>query len=78
MKPILLNRNTVAVIHIFERHDTLDDIFYDTDRNVPTHETWVEAAHEFVNQLDDHWCVTFLKELRNEIDNILRKEEERK
>jgi len=74
MKPILLDKNTVAVIHIFERTDTFDDIFYETDRNIDKHDTYINAAKEFINQLDDHWCISFLRELRNGIDNILKKE----
>lgn len=69
-KPILLDKNAVAMIQIFEKNDEPFDVFngawdYDVVK------TWDDAAAQFISQLDDHWCVRFLESLRQKIDDIL-------
>jgi len=74
-KPILLSPNSIALIHIFTRHDHLEDTwtsdvpaYYRDIKNIPK-----EAAKEFVRQLDKHWTPAFLKALRDEIDETLKR-----
>jgi len=73
-KPILLGKNSVAWIQVFEKTDDIDDIMFGVWDDFDGHEKWKESAREFISQLKDNWSVTFLKELRSEIDDIIKTE----
>ena len=74
-KPIQINKNTVAVIHLFNRYDHLEDIWFTEvnkycEENYNLHE---EAAEQFIEQLDDMWSPLFMIALRSKIDERLKK-----
>lgn len=69
-EPIHLSAHAVALIHIFDRTDYLEDgwtfaapidvdLFYKT------------AAKQFISQLEGYGCVAFLEALRDEIKDVL-------
>ena len=71
-KPILINKNAVALISIYTRSDDLELIaFWD---NFPIIETTENAAKEFIKQLDDRYSIRFLEALRDEIDRVIESE----
>ena len=62
--PIVMSKNSVALIHIFERHDHLEDIWMmDTEYMLETYDRYEGAANQFIEQLEEHWCDAFIKEL---------------
>jgi len=71
--PIILNKNAVAVIHIFKREDSLSDIWlFDSDEiQAQVRNDWELAAKSFVEQLEQNWSISFMKALKKEINNIL-------
>jgi len=77
-KPILLSKNTCALILLFTRYDSLMDVCMGAYDNFNGHEVWKEAAKEFVKQLDDRWCETFLEALVVEIQGKLAQERQRR
>jgi len=77
-QPIQLNNHAVAVIHIFNRTDYLEDIWMSevdeyTEDSCNQHEL---AAKQFVEQLEDWWTPKFMKALKNEIEIRLKNQEE--
>jgi len=80
-KPIYMGKNSVAIIHIFTRYDHLEDIgiFTDTDQYYKKElKVKNEAAKQFISQLQNHWSVNFMKQLRDEIDILIKKCENKK
>ena len=66
--PIVLNSNTVALIHIFEKHDKFEDIWMiDTEYLLNKHDGYSGAAKQFVEQLEEQWCDLFMESLALEI-----------
>ena len=63
--PIVLDKNTVAMLHIFEKYDSFDDVWYqDVETYIKeNYEQHQKAAEELVNQLEDHWCTAFMEAL---------------
>jgi hypothetical protein len=66
--PIILGKNTVALLHIFEKYDDLEDMWMSefgqyVEENFEEHE---EAAKQFIAQLKDNWCVLFMVHLIKE------------
>ena len=74
-KPILLSRNTCALILIYDRTDEIFDVVSGAYDDFDTPACWESAAKEFVNQLKERWSDSFMTALRNEIDGIMRGEE---
>ena len=70
-KPILLNKNSVALIFMYNRSDEMFDIAVGAYNEFGTHDIWKEAAKEFVSQLKGRWSVNFMEALRDEIEIIL-------
>lgn len=68
-EPIILDKNIVALIHIFERHDDLEDVWmrefgtYVEDNN----QQYEKSAQQFVSQLRENWTVAFMQHLAKEI-----------
>jgi hypothetical protein len=63
--PIIINKNAVALIHIFEKYDDFDDMWMSdfgqyVEENFEEHE---KAAEQFIFQLKDEWCVAFMEKL---------------
>lgn len=63
--PIVLNKNTIAMLHIFTKLDNLEDMFFQDfepyiEENYQQHK---KAANELMNQLEDHYCTAFLEAL---------------
>lgn len=68
-EPILLDKNTVALIHIFERYDELEDVMLLND--LPkymqeSYEQYKRSAQQFISQLKDNWTVLFMENLVEE------------
>jgi hypothetical protein len=61
-KPIYLNPHAVALIHIFTKTDKMDDCWM-LDTDWAFHDTYKEAAKEFVNQLEGQQCDSFIENL---------------
>jgi len=63
--PIIMDKNTVALIHVFHKHDDFDDMWmHDIEKYIlENYEQYEEAAKQFINQLDGHWCVLFMEHL---------------
>lgn len=63
--PIQLDKNTLAIIHIFERKDHLEDIWmFDSDKY--EEELWRnfdQSAKQFIDQIIDKVSPHFLMEL---------------
>lgn len=75
-KLIQLNKNTAVLLNLFymEKEDELESLWYDEIApDYPWHDIWKEAANEFVEQLRDHWCVYFLRCLRDKCDEEVQK-----
>lgn len=63
-EPILLDKHTVALIHLFTRHDYLEDVWMiDTNYYTKRLHPYKDAAKQFVEQLDEHYCAAFVEEL---------------
>ena len=66
--PIYINKNAVAVIHIFTKNDEMRDIWMSdfwrlTEESYERHS---DAAKQFVSQLKDEWFVAFMNALIEE------------
>jgi len=70
--PIILNNHSIAVIHIFTRHDCLEDLWMSDcfHRNIGIQE---QAAQQMIDQLQDWWTPAFLVALRGAITKELKK-----
>lgn len=73
--PIMIGRHTVVVMHVFTRMDHLEDVwmdevepYYKEQQNL-----YKSAAKQFIDQLEDNWCVAFLEALQKEIEQELKK-----
>jgi len=66
--PIVLSKNTIAMIHIFEKYDDMDDLWmYDLSKYAEeNYEQYEKAAKQFISQLKEHWCVLFMEHLIKE------------
>jgi hypothetical protein len=65
-EPIILDKNTVALIHIFDRYDELEDVCILSDNDIyfsETMEQYNKSAKQFISQLKDEWCVAFMENL---------------
>lgn len=71
-KPILLSRNTCALILVYDRTDELFDVVAGAYNDFDSPECWDLAAKEFIDQLKERWCERFLGALRDEINIILK------
>jgi len=70
--PIVLNAYTIAVIHIFTRHDCLEDLWM-SDCFHGSIETQEIAAQQMIDQLQEWWTPAFLIALRKAITKELKK-----
>lgn len=74
-KPIMLDKNTCAMIWLYTRNDELWDVavgVYEPYLDMGI-DIYKNAAKEFINQLQDRWCVAFLEALRDEINETIEK-----
>jgi len=73
--PIVLNKNTVALIHIFEKYDDLEDMWmHDLDKYmIENYEEHEKAAKQFISQLEGHYCVLFMENLIKEAFKAITK-----
>lgn len=76
-EPIILDKNTVALIHIFDRYDDIEDIFYlDSEKYLKEmSEQYEKSAKQFISQLDGEWCVLFFEKLIKEAFETMVKED---
>ena len=71
-KPIVLSSHAVALIQIYTRTDDFADIWVsDLDPYMRTID-FEGSAKEFIDQLDDHWCVAFMEALVKEINKRIK------
>lgn len=75
--PIILNKHTVMVIHLFERHDCIEDFWMSECEHEDSIKDQCRAAHQLIDQLGDDWTPAFLLELRKAVVEKL-KEHDRK
>lgn len=80
-KFIQLSRNVALLLHIFEKDfdHSWEDVHlqdfegvYEADYNIHR-----EAAKQFIQQLEGHWCIMFLEALRDECDKIIEEDKKR-
>lgn len=73
-KPILLNSDTVAVLHIFIRPNHLGDMWFaDIEQHEEErHGLYEKAADQFIDQLEDTCNMAFMEALRDKLDKIVK------
>lgn len=79
-EPIQLSRTAIAVIHVFDKHDHLEDLWMaDVEQYYrEMHDTYSNAADQFVEQLEGEWNMKFMYALRDRIQKEIDEFEERK
>lgn len=75
-KPILINKNCIALIQLFTRTNTFTEMILSEYEIEDIRDAHSLAAKEFVNQLEGQWCVDFMEKLREEIDMTIKKHKE--
>ena len=74
--PVLINKNTVMVVHVFTRHDCLEDIWmYDCEHVHKQETNHTNEAKQFIDQLEGLCTPRFLMNLRDAITDKLSKED---
>ena len=73
-RPVFLDLNTVAVIHIFRRYNDINDLWTFED----LHENYEEAAKEFARQIEEDTCEKFKISLIKELIEQVKNEEKRR
>ncbi len=75
-KFIQLNRDIAILIHIFKKDKShswediwLHDLTGVYEKDILMFE---EAAKQFIDQLEGHWCIAFLEALRNECNKHIQ------
>ena len=75
-KFIQLSRNIGMLIHLFEKDSdhSWEDVWLQDFTGVyeKDHLLYKEAAKQFVDQLEGHYCISFLEALRNECDKHIQ------
>ncbi len=76
--PIRLSHSAVAVIHMFHKEHNLDTLFISDDDqyNEDNYNNYEDSANEFINQLEDQYCIAFLQALKIRVDKELEEWEE--
>ncbi|HDQ04857.1 MAG TPA: hypothetical protein ENN23_09945 [Deltaproteobacteria bacterium] len=69
--PIILNKHAVAVIHVFTRHDCIEDMWMSDCGHNNQRELQQQGAVQMIEQLEDEWTPAFLVALRDAITKIL-------
>ena len=72
IKPILLSKDTCALIMLFDHSTELWHIFHEVFENWDGPEVSRQAAKEFVSQLKGRWNKHFMMALKAEIEDILK------
>lgn len=70
--PIILNKHSVAVIHVFTRHDCIEDMWMSDCIHNDQHEWQKQGATQMIEQLGDYWTPAFLMALREAITKKLK------
>ncbi len=72
-KPIRLSPNAVAIIHMFYKESNFEDIwmFENEQYEIDNYDNYQESANEFIDQLEDHYCIAFLEALHKRIGKEL-------
>lgn len=75
-KFIQLSRNIGMLIHLFEKDSdhSWEDVWLQDFIGVyeKDHFLYREAAKQFIDQLEGHYCIAFLKALRDECDKHIQ------
>ena len=73
--PIVINKNAIALIQIFTRQDSWEDIPFleDLDDRFEYEEYYKNMAKQFIDQLEGKYCVAFLDALKKECDVRIKK-----
>jgi len=72
--PIILNKHAVTVIHVFTRHDCIEDVWMSDcfHHIIKAQHDCTEATKQMIEQLSDWWTPTFLIALRESITKKLQ------
>lgn len=80
-KFIQLDINTAMLIHLFEKDSdhSWEDIWLQDFTGVyeKDHLLYKDAAKQFINQLEGHYSIAFLKALRDECDRYIEEHKEK-
>ena len=77
-EPIILSDHAVAVINIFTRTNSLEDLWildvpeWEEEYVKNLRDNHERAAKQFVEQLEGYWTPAFMKALKNEIESRLK------
>jgi len=71
-KPIVLSKNSIALIQIFHKTDDLLDISIGAMDRFMRKEDVEDAAKQFISQLKGAWTPRFMMALKKEIENVLK------
>jgi len=71
-KPIVLSKNSIALIQIFHKSDDLLDVSIGALDRFIEQEVVADAAKQFIFQLKDAWTPQFMMALKKEIENVLK------
>ena len=78
---IQLSRDICMLVHLFEKasEHSWEDIWLHDFNNVAEHDFYLyqEAAKQFIDQLEGHWCRAFLQALRDECDKRIAEDLEK-
>lgn len=78
--PILLSPHDVVVLHIFHKHDHLEDMWMSDIEQymIEKYEGYEGAAKQLISQMEGHWCPAFMIALRDESDRLVKEWEEQR
>jgi hypothetical protein len=78
--PIQLNSDTIVMLHLFHRKNHIEDICWSSECTMSMNkdlESHTKAAEQFINQLEDHWTPLFMMELRDRINERLKRDDKK-
>jgi hypothetical protein len=70
--PFFINPHAIGIIHIYKRHDCLEDLWMTDCWHKEALTLPEEGAKQLINQLQDEWSPQFLMELRKRITETLK------
>jgi hypothetical protein len=78
--PIQLNSDTIVLLQLFHRNNHIEDICWSSECTMVMKkdlESHTKAAEQFINQLEDHWTPLFMMELRDRINERLKRDDKK-
>ena len=76
--PIQINKNAIIVLHLFRRHDDMEDFWMTDIQNYmeDSHGMSDNAAKLLIEQLQGEWNIKFMLALREEVNKHIKKWED--